>query len=607
MDKKRSDRLKELFSETALPAPDPRQDEHFLGDENLEGPTAPEVSSTDGEVTHVSGQLIPMSNKTSKSQREKTLRNRKRRHKMRRIITISLIIIILVGGVYGWREYSRQQEQEALLASLQTVAAERGPLVSTIGTTGTVRSNQTAILNWQTSGTVAIVYARVGDAVVKGEELASLEQTSLPQNVILAQADLVSAQKELEDLMNSELQVAIALQAIEQAQQALDDLNNPELQQALALQAIADAEQAVKFAELRLQSLQSTASQADIDAAEAQVIIARDKLEKAQKNYEPYADKPEDNLQRANFQQQLAAAQQEYDLAVRNYNALISTASETDIAVAQTNLATAKAQLVEAQRQYERIKDGPNPADVALLEAQLNDARREYDRIKDGPDPDDIAVLESRIAAARATINQSRITAPFDGVLTQSEVKVGDQIMPGKPAFRMDDLSRLLVDLEVTEVDINRIQEGQNVSLTFDAIPDKEYHGKVTEVSLVGTQVQGIVTFTVIVELTDADENVKPGMTSAVNIVIDQLEDALLVPNRAVRVVNGQRVIYLLSTDGSLRRVDIELGASSETYSEVIGGELSVGDLIILNPPSTFLQEEFGSPHSRGPFGNRAP
>jgi HlyD family secretion protein len=515
---------------------------------------------------------------------------------MKKWIIAIIAIAVITGGLIGWRAYSQKKAQEAMLANLQTIKVEVGTLVATIGATGTVRSNQSAILTWQTSGTVESVLAQIGEKVVTDQELAKLEQTSLPQSVILAQADLVSAKNALDDLLNSRLQQAQALQAVETAQRALDDLQNPELQQALALQAIADAEQAVDFAERRLRNLKSTAGKADIDAAEAQVVIAKDALDQAKENFEPYENKPEDNLARANFQSQLAAAQQRYDYAVRNLNALSGTASDTDIAVAEANLATAQAQLLDAQRQYERVKDGPNPADVSLLEARLADAQREWERLKDGPDPDDIAVAESRIAAAQATINQIHITAPFDGVITQLDTKRGDQVNPGSQAFRLDDFSRLLVDLEVSEVDINQIKDDQDVTLTFDAILAKEYHGKVTEVALVGTNIQGIVSFIVTIELLDADESVRSGMTSAVNIVVSQLENTLLIPNRAVRIVDGERVVYILKSDNTLEPVKITLGVSSDTESEIVAGDIKAGDVVVLNPPSMFLQSGFNGP-----------
>jgi HlyD family secretion protein len=313
------------------------------------------------------------------------------------IIVLVIVILIAAATAYFFGPYRNQSNTAA--GDMQTVPAEMGDLTSTIGATGVVRADQTAILLWQTSGTVDIVNIQVGEAVTRGQILAALEQTSLPQNVIMAQADLVSAQKALDDLLNSQLQQALALQAVEDAEQALEDAQNPELAQARALEAIAQAEKALENAERSTRWAKSPASQSFIDEAEAELTLAKDRLDKAYDKYKPYQGRPEDNVTRAVLLAEYSAAKQVYDAAVRKLNSLQGTASITDIAVQEANLATAKAQLLEAQRDWERVKDGPTDADIKLFEAQLEDAKREYERIKDGPDPDDIAVAEARVAA----------------------------------------------------------------------------------------------------------------------------------------------------------------------------------------------------------------
>jgi HlyD family secretion protein len=523
---------------------------------------------------------------------------------MKRWIIIIVVLAVLVGGFIGWRRYSATKARQELLANLQTASLEEGTLVATIGATGRVRSNQSAQLVWKTSGTVANVDVQVGDAVGVDTELAYLEQTSLSQTVILAQADLVSAQQDLDDLLDSELQGAEALQAVEDAEQALEDLLNPELRQAQALQAIADAEQALEDAERVMRNVQTTASQADIDEAQANVVLLQDALEKAEEDFEPYSGRPEDDLERANYQSALAQAQQQYDAAVRQLNALKSTGTDIDIAEARADLAVAQAALDDAYREYERVKDGPSDADIALLEAQLADAIRNWERLQDGPPTDDIAAAEARVAAAQATLDQAHILAPFDGIVTIVESKPGDQVDPGTLAFRVDDYSRLLVDLEVSEVDINKIEVGQQVTMSFDAVLAKEYSGQVVEVALVGTETQGVVNFTVTVELSDPDTDIRPGMTSAVNIVIRQLDQALLIPNRTVRVVDGERVVFVVRGDGEIEKVIITLGASSDTYSEVVEGDLKSGDEVVLNPPRELTEEGGGfGPPGGGPPG----
>jgi HlyD family secretion protein len=253
--------------------------------------------------------------------------------------------------------------------------------------------------------------------------------------------------------------------------------------------------------------------------------------------------------------------------------------------------------------------------ELALKKAQLDDAQRTYDRLQNGPNPDDIAAAQANVDAAQATLNMSRIIAPIDGTVTQAGSLPGDLVgenqgssanaaagaaqnsgssqsgsggvaSTGQTAFRIDNLSTLLVDVDVSEVDINNVAVGQPATLSLDAIPGKTFHGTVQSVSQAGDNSSGSVNFTVTVQLTDADPQVKPSMTAAVTIVVQQVKGQLVVPNRAVRLVDAQRVVYILE-NGRPKQVQITLGASSDTLSVVASGDLKEGDLVILNPPST--------------------
>jgi HlyD family secretion protein len=379
----------------------------------------------------------------------------------------------------------------------QTSAVERGNLQAFVGATGTVRAKQSASLLWQTTGIVESVNAEIGDVVTKDTILASLSKTSLNQGVILAEADLISAQKELDNLLNSDTALLEAEQAVEDAEEAYQKAYNWRIE----LNGKIDIKEYVQdqFGNLKL------------------------------KEYRGYAGE------------------------------------ET---------------IAQADR------------DLALAESRLNDARREYERLLQGEDSAEVAAAKARVEAAHATLNQAYLTAPFKGTITQSSLVEGDQVTAGTAGFRIDDLSSLLVDVQVSEVDINNVAVGQKATLTFDAILDKTYQGVVVQVGQAGETVQGVVSFTVTVELTDADELVKPGMTTAVNIVVEEVQDVILIPNRAVRLIDGQRVVYVLRDNQALP-ITVTLGASSDTFSQLASGDINEGDLIILNPPS-----QFG-----GPFG----
>lgn len=416
--------------------------------------------------------------------------------KKRKKILIALgIFLVLVVLFLVFRPGGGEQAGQ-----FQTATIERGTLTATVGATGTVRSRQTTTLVWQTAGTVESVSVQVGDQVKAGEVLASLSKTSLPQAIILAEAEIVSAQ------------------------QALDELLNSDTARAQAWIAVRAAEDVYKKAYDYRDALNYPVRKTRVDLV---------------KQVTPYGvvDVPKTRTYKVN-------------------------ATEEEITKADANL--------------------------DLKEAQYEDAKRTYERLVDGPNPDDLAAAQARVDAAQATLNLSHLTAPFAGTLTEVISMPGDKVATGAIAFRVDDLSSLLVDVELSEVDINSVSVGQAVTLSFDAILGKEYLGQVVRVSQAGNIIGGVVNFTVTVELTDADEMVKPGMTAAVNIVIEEIKDAVLIPNRAVRLVDGNRVVYVPGENGMPEKVDIRLGSSSDTMSVVVGGDLQEGDQIILNPPVEF-------------------
>jgi HlyD family secretion protein len=382
--------------------------------------------------------------------------------------------------------------------AFQTAPAERGSLVATVGATGSVRAKQSAVLIWETTGIVDKVNVSVGDKVSHEELLASLDKTSLNQSVILAEADLASAQKALDDLLNS-------------------------------------------------------------DTARAQAMRNVDTAEETYK---------------------------------KAYDYRLGLNGKIDIVDTYLDRGVPRVRYTRGYADAETIADADEK--LALAEAQLNDARRSYERVKNGADPVDVSAAEARVAAAQSTLDMAHITAPFNGTVTQAEPSVGDEVSTGTMAFRIDDLSHLLVDVQVSEVDINTVAIDQDATLTFDAILGRAepYHGKVVKVSQAGDTLQGVVSFTVTVELTDADELVKPGMTAAVNIVINEQKDVVLIPNRAVRLVNTERVVYMLVNDQP-KLIKLQLGSSDGTNSVLLSGDIKEDDPIILNPPST----------NGGPFG----
>jgi HlyD family secretion protein len=445
----------------------------------------------------------------------------------KRILILLAISLTLILGACDQLPGSSDTSEQATIAPDAPEPVEFVPLVSA---TGKVVPEQEALLSVNTGGVVEDVFVTKGNSVNQGQVLVQLEGTEQQLAAISgAELELANAQFALQQLYkDTDLLAAQALQSAENAERTLEDLNNRELQEALARQAVADAQKAVDTTGRSARNLQVPATQADIDAQRAQVIIARDALEKAQEDFEPYAGKPEDNLTRANFQAKLSAAQQVYDAAERRLNALEGTGSEVDINVAEADYLTAQASLIQAERDLERVLEGPDAGQIALLEAQIEKGYRDYEIYSAGPDPDDVALAEARIAnaetqltAAKETLADLELKAPFDGVISAVYINPSEWVAPGSPVLLIADLENLQVETtDLSEIDVARIVEGDTAIITFDALPDLVLEGTVVSIAPKAAEGSG-VNFPVILELSEIPPALRWGMTAFVDIELE--------------------------------------------------------------------------------------
>jgi HlyD family secretion protein len=502
---------------------------------------------------------------------------------------IAVILVIGVGGFLVYRTVAARRAAAASSVNLQTTTVERGSIPATISTAWSVRSGQSAVINWQTSGKVGSVNVKLGDQVTAGQVLAELDPASLSPSMINAKQTLIDAKKNLDDLLNSKLQQAQALQAVQNAQTALDDLKKTNAVNS------AQAQQAVAAAQIALDDTQTKRTAMDyphstdplvVQNAQTNYQIAKVKYKDALKTFTKYEHLKLTDPKRARALSDLLNAKQKMDSAFALYNWYLLPPSPNDIAQADADLAAAQANLAQAQANYDSLKSGPSSSDLAVAEANLADAQRAWERVKDGPNPDDVAAAQAAVDAAEVTLSEVQLTAPFAGKISDVSILPGDLVSSGENAFQIDNLTDLFVDLPIAEIDISNVKDGQKATLSFDAIPNKEYEGLVTKVGLVGTTTQGVVNYPVTVQITNPDASVRPGMTAGVSIVINQHDNVLVVPNQAIQVTGNRRQVIVLF-EGQQIAVPVTVGLSNETMSEITGNQLKEGDTIILNPPAT--------------------
>jgi multidrug resistance efflux pump len=383
-----------------------------------------------------------------------------------------------------------------------------------------------------------------------------MTQEERQASIAIAQLELASAQFVLDQLYeNHNLHAAEILQNKKNAEEALEDLLNPVLQQALAGNAIADAKKEIKDAEKRLQIIKSVGRQKDIDAAWAQVVLAKKALEDAQKEFNKKAHRSEYSVNRATYQAKLSEAQYLYDSAVRRYNGVSSTGSETDINVAEAELVTAQAQLQEAERDWEDVKDGPKPEDIAYYEALIAHNKGKLEDLEHGPDPDDVALAEERVANAQAQLDLAKsqtptqeqlavaqahldtaqadleaaqvqvdllmVTTPVDGVVMTRNVETGETIPPGVAALSVGKLDKLTVTVFIPENKYGQISLGDQAQLTSDSFPEQSFDAKVIRIAdraeytprNVQTQEERVTTvYAIELSVSNPKGQLKPGM-----------------------------------------------------------------------------------------------
>ena len=502
--------------------------------------------------------------------------------KKKTLLIIGISVVLLVGGVLGYRAFASSRSAEG--TDVQTATVQRGSLDATLGASGNTRSGQSATISWQTSGKVGEVTLKPGDFVQEDQVLVSLDPNTLSTDLIEAKQQLIDAQQALDDLLNSKLQQAQALTAVEDAQITLNSLKQAAAEESSQAQLVlAQAQDALADAE-RTRSKMNYPHSTDklaIEKAETDYLLAKQNYKEALSAYNKVADKKLVNLERVQALNRLVSAKQTMDKALATYNWYILGYTDNDIAQADAELAVAQADLEMAQVEWDRLKDGASTAAVAMAEATLADAQREYERVKNGPTADDIAAAQAAVEAAQAKLDRARLLAPFAGTITVVDVKSGDLVSSGDAAFRIDDLAGIYIDLQISEVDFASLEVGQQAIIEFDAIADKQYTGEVAEIGMIGSVSQGVVNYPVAVRLTNADEAIRPGMTASVTIVIDQVDDALLVPNKAIRTSAGQKTVTILF-EGQEITLPVTASLIGDTMSAVTSDQLREGDVVVI-------------------------
>lgn len=236
-----------------------------------------------------------------------------------------------------------------------------------------------------------------------------------------------------------------------------------------------------------------------------------------------------------------------------------------------------------------------------VSEEKLESAFKKFEMVMivSGQKKDDIMAAtkgltqqEINVKKARLNLEKTRIVAPFSGIITDIKVSEQQQVTAASELFTIVNTERITVHAQVLESEIGKMRVGREVDLFFSAFPDDVIKGKVKVVSpIVNSEDK---TCKVIISIVNSGVDIKPGMHAEVEIEADIFRDRLLVPQEAIVVRSGKKMVFVVEEDIAKRRY-IETGQENEYFAEVlenieVDSGLRDGEIVIVEGHFTLAQ-----------------
>ncbi len=521
-------------------------------------------------------------------------------NKKRRLAVVALLVaLVAAGGFWYW-------SSGASAAEYMTAKVERGNLHNTVTATGTLQAVTTVQVGSQASGTISALYADFNSTVKKGQLLAQLDPSVMQAQVQQARANLAQAQAQLQQ---AQAGVAQSHAGVAQSHAGITDAR-----------AKADAAGST-----------TQNQQAAVVAAEANVTVLKAQLDDAAS----FLRQEQSLLQSGVIaQREYETAQTSYKTAEARYNQAVAqlkmaqVSAQSQATAGQTQAAAA---IEQAQAQAQQSQGS-----VAGAQAQVQNAAAQVEQAR------------AALQLSEINLQHTTITSPIDGVVVSRDVNVGQTVAASLSAPTLftiaQDLTQMQVIANIDQADIGLVEQAKSVAFTVDAFPGEEFKGAIQQMRLNPQNVQNVVTYNVVIDVSNPEQKLKPGMTANLTVTIDERNDVLKVPNSALRFTpqttqatdaaqtrsgngNGQRRnagqrqnanggdaatqqgdgsnaqqqgaraqfaratepvlpgqlrrVWVMDADGKPQSRRIKVGLSDGSATEVVEGELHEGDVVV--------------------------
>jgi multidrug efflux pump subunit AcrA (membrane-fusion protein) len=349
--------------------------------------------------------------------------------------------------------------------------------------------------------------------------------------------------------------------------------------------------------------VKATASPQDTQQAYASLLSAQNSTLSSQQSKQALQAQLE-TARQAVINAQSAVDQMNTNRSTNNINpATKQTYTQNDIDSINSALTSAKESFSATETKYKQADSSIAAASASQTVATMN-YQNTQDAIVTAP-------IDGTVANLAASLGQSVSGSSGGGnsggsgnsngssnATSASSTSSGSSTTTGSPVLIIGDFSNLSVKVQVSEIDIPTIHEGEKATITLDAFPGKTFVGTVTSVDTIGTSSSGVVTYNAYISLIAPPTTIQPGMSATATIQTQRKDDTLTVPTTAVQTINGQATVRVLK-NGRLTPVDVTTGIASDTDTEITSG-LTEGETVVTSvaTPTTTGRAQGTSPFS---------
>jgi len=272
------------------------------------------------------------------------------------------------------------------------------------------------------------------------------------------------------------------------------------------------------------------------------------------------------------------------------------TQAEANLTAAEAAYEQARATLEEQRLKTARTERLADRQYVAPQEVETARAALERAQAAVTSSRAQISVAQAALESARTSLRKASIRAPIDGLVLSRSVDPGQAVAASFQTpvlFTLaEDLERMELRVDVDEADVGAVQAGQAATFTVDAYPGRTFPASVTKVHYAPKTVSGVVTYEAVMTVDNRDGLLRPGMTATADITTDTIEDALLVPNSALRFtppgaspptrLAGQELVWGLEDD-TPTAIPVTPGRTDGQWTVVREGAVASGQALLTN------------------------